>query len=129
MKKIIVIILAIISLQVTAQDKQIDFKKLAEFNIPIELSEAFELLTLNNMNDIFQLPDLKSKSNRMRTKENNIEESLEDFDDQDVIFLENEILNSENLTKLDELNENDKESNNTPLPIILEEDESDYIDI
>ena len=42
-----------------------------------ELAEAFELF-LNNLSDIFQLPDLKSNTNRLKTKNNPLEENLID---------------------------------------------------
>ena len=102
-----------------ADCKHIDFEKLSNFNIPSELTDAFEILSMENIQDIFDIPNLKSKADRIRIT--NVP-PLQEYDDRELNFLEAEILNSPDLNFITDTNnkENDR------LPVIVEDEITNF---
>ena len=81
--------------------KRIDFKKLALFEIDSELTEAFSILSTDNIHDIFEIPNLNSNKSRIKIDTNikDKEVELDQFDSINETYISNSIIGSKDLEK------------------------------
>ena len=119
--------------------KKIDFQKLALFDIDSELTEAFSILSTDNIHDIFEIPNLQSKKSRVKidTNINSQDLNINEFDSVNENFISNSMIGSEELktnlqhklsqeTPITDENEHNKQNERTLYDIDeVEEDNED----
>jgi hypothetical protein len=92
--------------------KTIDFEKMGKVNFPANIAELFEIITFDNISEMFDIPKLASRSNRLKIKIKEVEQLYNEPDSDEEMDFELEKDSNLNDSKLSDIEEESDISDN-----------------